>query len=608
VRLERKCEDIQIELSARLDGVGDEDVSPIVDEHVRDCAVCRVHRDRLIQVRRALRAQTTEQVPDLTQEIMTRLEPRRSRLQNLTAPARIAGVAAVAAALLIAGTTWPWGERSPDPARAGNISREVRAAAGSLSSYRARFEITERGWHPQVKRRHFSARVMFDAPESFRLHIGDDTAYPEPWLWPANDIDVIANAHRWWIREPLACPPASLPQCGIGGDAERTVVHRQPFDGTSSLPTDIIVPLETLASSSGFDTIGREDVIGRAAYHVRLPYRQAIPLVTALQEGGSWRPFRPSDQVDLWLDEQTWFPLRFQVTRDGGSKPLLDVVATSFAAGVDIDSSVFSAPRRGIVRTGGFHELPLPSDKPPWAPLDTEHLRPYRWGTTTLGQKVLVYARGMTWLKAVHEQRRACNLAYEPRTEIVNLSRGGVGYYQPAGLTAKRRLDIFGTKEHLALESNLSRAQLITVAESIPLESHPLEESSCGGGPLSITRVGSSAIPSLRFAQRPSYLPPGYSLGSAFLSKHGDESTTLRLYYRRVEAEYDDFGVRITQSPTVDFLPPSFEDHRAVDIGEGGRWSRERRELEWMQDGVYRAVAAPSFNLRTVLEIARGLR
>jgi hypothetical protein len=42
--------------------------------------------------------------------------------------------------------------------------------------------------------------------------------------------------------------------------------------------------------------------------------------------------------------------------------------------------------------------------------------------------------------------------------------------------------------------------------------------------------------------------------------------------------------------------------------GDPARWSVERGEIEWIDDGVYRSVAAPSFDLATALQIARSLR
>lgn len=83
----------------------------------------------------------------------------------------------------------------------------------------------------------------------------------------------------------------------------------------------------------------------------------------------------------------------------------------------------------------------------------------------------------------------------------------------------------------------------------------------------------------------------------------------MTLSYRRSEADFDPIGIRITQSPETDFLPPSSEDMDPLALRRTtARWSGERSEVEWIERGIYRAVAAPSFSRAAVLRIARGLR
>jgi hypothetical protein len=83
----------------------------------------------------------------------------------------------------------------------------------------------------------------------------------------------------------------------------------------------------------------------------------------------------------------------------------------------------------------------------------------------------------------------------------------------------------------------------------------------------------------------------------------------LTLSYRRSEADFDPAGIRITQSPATELLPPSSEDMDPLALrGTTARWSAVRAEVEWIENGAYRAVAAPSFSRAAVLRIARGLR
>lgn len=265
------CNALRADISARIDGELDERSSVAVGDHLETCASCRAYERDLRRVRSALRVQSAESVPDLSGSIMSQIrneQPRVARRREWRAGARIAAVAAVVAALLVLATSLPFSERQPQSANASRIIEQVRTAAQGLSTYRASFSIVERGFPAQVDQRRFSAQVVFEAPERFRLKVRDLTTYPDP-RWPANDVDLIAGPSRWWIEQPHTCPVEVLLECPVPqGTSERTVVARQPFDGTSTLPTDIIVPLETLASSGNFEVLERGHVAERQAIKV----------------------------------------------------------------------------------------------------------------------------------------------------------------------------------------------------------------------------------------------------------------------------------------------------------------------------------------------------
>jgi hypothetical protein len=605
VRSELDCAGARVDLSARLDGELSPEESDALDRHLSTCHSCRAHEHSLRRVRRVLRTQPAEAVPDLAAQIMQRVEPgSRSRWR----PAgRIAAVAAVVTAALLAGSSLLTSTRPPDSAAAGAIARRVRAAARALDNYRATFEIVERGWHHNVPVRRFSAEVAFRSPEDFRLTLRDQTTYPGARAWPVNNIDLVASPRRIWLREPYTCPVRSLPACSAPGARETTVVGRQPFDGVATLPTDIIVPLETLASSGGFEVVGRAEVLGRRAHHITLPQRQAIPLIQALQQGGSWRAFRPFDRVDLWIDARTWFPLRFEVRRRLGGRVLLAVRATSFTAPRHIPPAIFRVPRGGIVRRGGWSATARPH-KAPWVPRYTAGLTPYRFGVTAQDQRVASYAQGMTWLKVTHEDSSRSFVGQLRHAQRVPLSEDRVGYYEPATDTTRRRVDLYGARSHVFLESNLERAVLLDVARSVVTGGDPLPDRVRALGGLIIERISPQELSGFSFAKLPTRLPRGYVIASSVLSQ-GRGHRTLSIHLRGREAEYGGSGIEITQSPTVAFLPPSFEILDEVKInGLRGRWSPARGEVEWMDGGTYRAVRAPSLGRRATLAIARGLR
>jgi outer membrane lipoprotein-sorting protein len=608
VKPELDCRAALEDISPLLDGELNVERSLAVRAHVEACPQCAQQAQALDEVRRALRTQPAGEVPDVTAAVMRRVERQRQR-RRVAGPLRVAGVAAAVAALLLTGSSLIGTRRPRASAQASEVTSGVREAARSLDSYRARFEIVERGWHEAVPLRRFDAEVSFSAPESFRLTIRDNTSYPDPSQWPPNDVDLIVNARRSWIREPQLCPEASLPACWTGTSEERTVVARQPFDGAAGHPSDLIVPLETLSTSELFELLGRERMLGRSALHVALPHRQAVPLISALQQGGSWREFSPSDRVDVWLDSETWFPLRFDVRRGRSSagQVLLSARATSFSQPQDFPPGTFRAPIASLQRSGGFEQDADVSFDDNRSPEFIAGLRPYRAGKTSGGERILSFARGLTWLTMSVERSAKPPRGYPSTAEQVPLAGSGVAYYEPASSASRRRVDLYASRTHASLESNLPRAVLLRVASSLDLVGRPLPAGIERSG-LRVSRLGTSGLQALAFAETPTHLPPGYRTTSSFLVENRSGHRTLSVYYRRAQAEYDGLGIRTTQSPSVRFLPPSFEDLQPITVdGLSGRWSAQRGEVEWMDHGVYRSVRAPSLGRKATVQVARSL-
>jgi hypothetical protein len=628
VKTDESCRRVRSELSALLDGELDSDSARAVRGHVAECSSCRLHARRLASVRSSLRLGEAEGVPDLTDDIMVRVAAERggatarTRVMSL---ARTFSVAAAAAALVIVGASLPSSNRRGDVASAADIIREVRNAARALETYHATFRITERGWHPDVARREFRAQVWFAASERFRLEIDDLTAYPDPEQWPENSVAFVASPRRVRVREPSRCPVALLPGCVSGAPEVRTLTGRAPFDGRVVLPTDIVVPLGTLGGAGRFEVEQSGVLAGRPAQLVSLEMRSAVPLVSSLQPGGSWRAFHPGDEVRLWLDRDTWFPLGFDVIAadsidrerwaaargydDRGGDVLLRVRAVRFDEPGSFRPGFFGVGRGGLVTSGGFRTMRL---GPRWpAPADVGDLLPYRSGRTQHAA-IRSYASGTTWLRVTLTRARPSTQgAAALDAEEVRLPGGGFGYYTPAGTELRREVDVFSRRVAAHIEGNLGRADLLEVAASFDFTGRRLPRAIHAPGGIRIARLGpDAAFDEAEFAVRPARLPPGYAPGApdvALLVRSLRDAPTLVLHYRGAEAEYDGVGIRITQS-LAERLPPTSGAPSAVDIGTAGRYFAERGELEWVKDGILHSILAPSFDLSTLLDIARGMR
>jgi hypothetical protein len=137
--------------------------------------------------------------------------------------------------------------------------------------------------------------VWFRAPERFRLDLVDHTQYPTEDVTPT-DLQLVVNGSSWYSVGPSACPVGVCPR------TETVVENRVPFSASTPTPTDLILPVATLADANQLEVLGEGTVLGRPAIEVLLPFEWAKLLFPFLSLGGSWRPFFAGDRVDLWLD------------------------------------------------------------------------------------------------------------------------------------------------------------------------------------------------------------------------------------------------------------------------------------------------------------------
>jgi hypothetical protein len=327
-------------------------------------------------------------------------------------------------------------------------------------------------------------------------------------------------------------------------------------------------------------------------------------LVDALQAGGSWAPIAPLDSVDIWLDSETWFPLRFEVS--DGTGTVLEVTATSVEEPDSLSQALFETPRKGVVTDGGFVQRDVGYGYIDLHPRYVAGLKPFRSGVIKGGgPTIFSYASGMTWLKVMVGDSKPPDLATQLEAEVVALANGGRALYQPADGELERRLDVDEGGLHFHLESNLPRDELLRVGSSLPIEGKVDDEIAVEGGTVRRLTAGTKTL--IDFAKQPTYLPAGYRQTGSFLRTGRQRASIER--FSLPESDLGGAGIQIDQSPSLTALPPSSEDLFGVRIGQSiARWSEERGQLEWIDGSVYRSIAAPSFDWWTVVKIARSMR
>ncbi|HET6776270.1 MAG TPA: zf-HC2 domain-containing protein [Actinomycetota bacterium] len=649
------CERARRAISERMDG---ERLTPrltaTVEHHVADCPACAAFEAGAWKLREAARFEVAPAVPDLVDSIMASVE--RERQERAPAPLRLlpggrrrpllpgrirlAPVAAALAAGLVAGSLavgGPWQRPEGLSVDAAEVTRGVAAAATTLSEYQARFAVTEYHFSPDVPVREFSMNVWFQAPEKFRLDVVDHTQYPSGDM-THTDLELIVNRSSWYSVGPSACPIDVCPP------SETVVENRVPFSSTTPAPTDLVLPVTSLADANQLRVVGRGSLLGRPAIEVRLPFDAAQPLFPFLSLGGSWRPFFRSDQVDLWLDASSWLPLsysvypaqgrerdewalRFGLPSESPRQPIFQVVALS----VDREpppSGTFHIPQtKGGTDQGAkpvsMSQASKETGFQPVQPEDVEGLSLYQVvlppPSTSKGeprQTLITYSKGLAWLKLGETRGWTSNTPYGPvglQAQEVRLANGGVAYYEPATADQGRRLSIHAAGTDLYVETNLSRDKLLDVAGSLPVTGIPIPDTwAVRRSPEGVTeRVtlprAAAEMPFSIMLPASGALPTGYEVASAEIVRlHQD--TALNVYFQQQDTDLGTGPIRLHEELATKLPPASSAAQSEVEVrGVIGRWTPDRNQLEWVEQGVYVSLDAGRLPLADLLAVAASL-
>ena len=531
----------------------------------------------------------------------------------------------------------PWQRSSNTPIAAAAVVAGVQATAPTLDSFAATFAVTEHGLSPDVPERQLRMDVAFLAPQRFRLDVHDETTYPSN-RWTPTDLTFIADGSSTYRSGATGCP-ADLPAGGCP-PTRTTITTRSAYSVRAPAPADLVLPLTTFSSADGIQVLGTDRVAGRDAIRVQLTFARGQALFPFLQLGGTWRPFFDDDRVELWLDASGWFPLRytvypstdparapwelrFGIPHEPTDEPIFDVRLSSLDPNAP-DPATFQVPgwssapsvplasfprRVGYLAghadvAGGAHALvrgraarrrPRRAEVRP-AVHGRHGVRADR-GTPGLDHAEAVRSGGpgRTTGGPVGRQRRV-------------LRAGG---RRPGAATRDPRLD----DERLP-QSNLPRAQLLTLAASLPVRGEALPDAwrTLTGSGISIEEVA----PDVALARSPiavalpATLPAGYVPASGQIVSNtnaaGPDVIAVSFVFRQRQSDAVG-GPIVLHVQAGAALPPASSADQVVVSLDGGRarWTPGRDQLEWTNGGAYLSLEGGP-GLPTLLALASQVR
>lgn len=624
-----RCSRVQADISASMDGARGA-LSGAALEHASTCARCIAFANGARALRTAVRVQAAPDVPDLVAGIMARvgreeavvaLPPVRRRRTSID----VRTVVAAGVVGLLVGAGLVWGglvPRTGETASAESVPRHIQAAAAGVASYQASYRVEERDFSAASPVRSFKVHVAFSSAEQFRVDVSEDSA--DPVADPIAST-LIVDGSKWSLAGPRACIAAVTSPCPESASRiARVVTDRPPFDGDTPMPTDIILPLSAMSAAGTVTALGPRTIDGHEAVGVSLPAGAAAPLFAFFQQAGSWRSLYPGDEVQLWLDARTWFPLGYSVTATAGSQraawaarngydgeragDLLYEVTLASLQTFAPPQGIFTAAGNGSFDTSsqGFRDIPVADlaarlGTAVVQPSDLEGLRPYRSGAFEGSNEVVVsYARGLSWLKI--REAPSGNPGVEPFglagpvQPIALPGGGGTAYFAPAGGGFASRISVHSTNVDLLLESTLSRDQLMKVVASLPIRG--LQASAApGAGQVSAAQLAARA------GFTPILPPASWGGGPAVSSQVQtfDRQSSVHVIF----APTSGASIELYESRGLTVPPATGADQVVVSLdGMLARWTPDTSTLEWVDAGIYISLSAPGRSINEVAAMA----
>lgn len=607
------CDQARRLLSDRLDdGLApvDEDA---LERHLAGCEACAGYQARLGGIRRELRLASVGAPPDLAPRVTDQLRAGRRRRARAGPIARerarpLALAAVFLGAFALAATAVGLG--TPRTAVADDVAQLVTVGQHRVERLAAEVEVTEHGWHPAVPVRRYAGTLRYAAPETFALELTDRTAYPGDG-WRPNDIVLGVDGATSWTAGLRPCPVSALPGCTPATPDRTLVTGRAPFDAAEVSPLDLVVPVASLSAGGIRADLGDRTIADRRAVGVEVTVAQLAPLLDAVTATGNWRPLHPTDHAELWLDADTGVPLEVTVRAadtvqrvrwaaavgydDTAGAELLTWRVTALTTDPDTTAAP-DAPRGASWQPvdRGFVDAAGSGLDPAWLP---EGMTPHRRGHTG-DVAVASFSDGRAWVTIRSTTSwDGERLFGAPAGPVERVPVGdGVGY-----ASVGNRLHLHGVPRpdgrvrDVVVAGSVAPDVLRRIAASLDVVGRPVP-AGWAEAPTTTLDAAAAALPGLLVPRElEGFRGPAVAV----------DGNTVSLGY----VGGGDRAFVLTQEAGGALRPPLDDVVLGVEVrGVAGRFTPERGELEWVEDGTVVVLGSDTLSLEELLGVAATLR
>lgn len=613
-----RCEHATESISLLLDGAIEPDDLEQLDAHLATCSSCMGFRRSAVRVRQHLRYEVVTEVPDVERAVLdsVRRSPSRPTRTSAHSHRRLRWLAPAAALLagIVAGATFIGlrADRSPDVAAAADLSSRVLAAQLRVDGLDADIAITERGWHPDVPVRTYRGHLAFQSPESLSLTLQDTSLYPSK-AWQPNDVSAVVDRDRSWRAGPAACPREAQPSCTPDRLRILGATEREPFPDATPAPLDLVVPVGSFAGGGESVSVGERRIVGRPTTGVEVTVAQVAPMLDGILGNGNWRELHATDRARLWLARDSLVPLRLEVlpaqsherdrwaarrgyTDDPGTA-ILELHLHELHIGAAHPTDLPGAPPGALERSQGFVDLPPEQVAAPMPVSLPSGMTAHRAGAveTPNGPDVAVrtWTDGRAWLKlrVTHEWQggRLFGDVGGP-VRAVNLGAAGVAYVGDGG----RRVALHGAGIDAVVTGSVGERALLEIASTLGIGGEPVPASWSEAGAATLEEAATALPGAVAPRRLDGFSDPAVQI----------EGDVVTFAY----AGGGSRGFELVEGAGRMLAPPVDVDARGVEVRRTtGRYSPERGELEWTENGITIALRSQSLSLGELLRIADHL-